>query len=176
MPIGASSLACFSQSNYLPSVGWKREGFGQIIVNKTTGEEVVSIVVVRVEDGRINTGPVGNYNTDFKRPLSAAKFQFIGGRPDEKAFAADYDKSIKVLESVQNIISSTKTSRNLLSMEGKLANIHFSAGIFEPKDTEEDGWFSYFYLGPLPSERHKQWMTKQRNGLCPPPSKQNSTI
>jgi hypothetical protein len=120
--------------NYVPNhtlitgSGWKQAGSRHILVNKTNSELQPLIIVGRVLDSFPNLRPCGNFTRKF--PLKQAKFQFSLCRPDDLVFAGDWNRSMKMMQDLQNIIAGTKYHRNFLSVNNKQVNMRFSAEIW----------------------------------------------
>ncbi|KAJ8590085.1 hypothetical protein M405DRAFT_707730, partial [Rhizopogon salebrosus TDB-379] len=86
---------------------WFRDSRGDIVVDKTSKEEFVGVVVGRIDPQKLNCGPEGNHIRADISPLAKAKFQFQLGVPFESAFMQDFDKVVKNLESLQGKIAET---------------------------------------------------------------------
>ena len=102
----------------LSSVGWKQAASGHLLVDKPASNEIALICVGKVLDHKLMVGPSGNYNPQYD-PLFKAKFMFHLVRPDEPAWADDWDKSIAMLEKIQASVASTKVRKNMLDPMSK---------------------------------------------------------
>jgi hypothetical protein len=117
---------------FLSAIGWKQNGSGHILVDKTSREEMTCVVVGKVNDYRLNCSPIGNYRKEYP-PLGKAKLQHTLGRPDEPAFVRDFEDAVKSLSKAQGTVASTSNRLNMLTMEGQDQSIRFTAPIFEKR-------------------------------------------
>lgn len=117
---------------FITHLGWKQDGSGHTLVDKSDREEKVCIVVAKVLDYRMNCSPIGSYRKEYP-PLAKAKFQFSVGKPEEGALAKDFDEAIKTLSKAQGTIATTQDRRNMLVTEGSDNNIRFTAPIFQKR-------------------------------------------
>lgn len=115
---------------FISDIGWKGEGFGHALCNKLTREETVCIMLGKVSTSRLNTSPIGNYNTQFDNPFHKAKFQFTLTTPDEPALMHDFQASVAALAKAQEAIASTEDSAYMILQEGAERSVRFSAPIF----------------------------------------------
>lgn len=117
--------------NLLTSLGWQRQKGGHQVVEKPAGLPVVLILVGRVADDGMRCGPIGNlssYNT-----LATSKFQFTLSRPDNTAFASDFDKAIDTLLKLQKTIASTDIQRNLICVDKAEKYLRFTSPMFQQR-------------------------------------------
>ena len=122
---------------FLSSFGWGQDGSANVLVDKRANDLATVIVVGKVVHNHIFCGPTGTWSTGNRWGcLRDAKYQLTLHRPNEEIFATEFDNAFKTLRKVQASIAATHDQKNLLLGEDeKVNNIHFSAAIFEERDT-----------------------------------------
>ncbi|KAF8067608.1 hypothetical protein FPV67DRAFT_1364958, partial [Lyophyllum atratum] len=121
----------------LSRLGWKREGMGNVLVNKKTSEKLVAVIVGEVLDEGLCCGPLGNFTKtgDYPRPLASAKNTFVLGKPTTMpGFNADWDQSIRVIRNWEDSIAMTDTRNNFVDTVGDDSILRFSSPCFEKGD------------------------------------------
>jgi hypothetical protein len=118
-----------ANAGFLSTAGWKQAASGHVVVDKANSEVKAMIIVGRVLDSLLNVGPLGNFTAKY--PLANAKFQFTLCPPEDTVFAGDWEKAYKAIQTLQNMVADTKYHRNFLTFDNKLANLRFTAPVFE---------------------------------------------
>jgi hypothetical protein len=68
---------CLGDPNFIETAGWVREDTGNVLVSRTSSENLVAIVTGKVSPFRLQCGPAGNFRAESKvqSDFSKAKFQ-----------------------------------------------------------------------------------------------------
>ena len=120
-------------THFLQQVRWQYEESGHVLVDTSSGSNVVAVVVARVLEQYLFCEPNGNY-VDFDSTfvnLATAKFQLQLGRPIGTIFAMDYDKVLENIAKIQAQIASTQDRRNFIIVDGPNRNLRFARKIFQ---------------------------------------------
>ena len=120
---------------FLQNVRWQYDDVGHVLVDTSSGSNMVAVVVARVLEHQLQCGPAGNYfESDSKLfTLATAKYLLQLGRPIGSVFAADYDKVLENIAKIQAQIASTQDRRNFLVADGGIRNLRFARNIFEKR-------------------------------------------
>lgn len=118
---------------FLRGIGWRAEGSGHILIDRTTNGNAVACIIGRVSDQRFNCGPEGNFFNDKYGPLSRAKFEIQLAKPHNTPFAADFDKALDNLTKTQAQVAVTPERRNLIVADGRSKNVRFTRNMFEKR-------------------------------------------
>lgn len=120
---------------FMRSVGWKKRGTGNVMVNKSNGDDCTVVAVGQVLDDRLYCGPLGNFSDTgtYKKALQDAKFTLVLGRPNHKAFAADFDKAIQNLSAAQMRIAMTDSHRHMLEEVTANAMLRLTTPMWESR-------------------------------------------
>lgn len=129
-------------SSFLPTLGWKRQGIAEFLVDKKTGENKTCILVGTVVDDRLLCGPAGNHTSKgkFPRKLTDARFTFILGKPEYPELHNDFDVACKACPKIQGNIASTDDHRYWKELVGKDEVFKFCAPVFEPRVCQRFRW------------------------------------
>ncbi|KAF7970488.1 hypothetical protein HWV62_23855 [Athelia sp. TMB] len=104
-----------SRPGFLASVGWARMDNADVLVDSTTKNIAVLIVVGKANHTKMRCGPVGSFASDNPYgTLDKAKFQFTISRPDKPVMACEYDKAYRILDLMQKNISKTNKQEHFL--------------------------------------------------------------
>ncbi|RDB22881.1 hypothetical protein Hypma_009994 [Hypsizygus marmoreus] len=125
-----------ANGRFLALIGWRREGMGNVLVAKKTGEKLVCVIVGQIIDERLSCGPIGNFvpGGPFPKPLDAAKYTFLLGRPLDPDFANDFDQAVRTIKNWEGAIAMTDDRRYFIDVVGKEPVLKFSAAVFEKRD------------------------------------------
>jgi hypothetical protein len=112
-----------------------REDTGNVLVSRTSSENLIAIVAGKVSPFRLQCGPAGNFRAESKvqSDFSKAKFQLTLDPPDEPAMVPIYDARVSTLMRLQKSALVTGDNRNLFQDEGKTASIRLSTKIFDKR-------------------------------------------
>ena len=96
--------------HFLQQIRWQYEEASHILVDSSSGSNIVAVVVACVLEHYLCCKPNGNYlNSDSTFvTLATAKFQLQLGRPIRTVFTIDYDKILKNVAKIQAQIASTQ--------------------------------------------------------------------
>ncbi|RDB26278.1 hypothetical protein Hypma_006701 [Hypsizygus marmoreus] len=125
-----------ASKTFLSLIGWRREGMGNVLAVKKTGEKLVCVVVGQVIDERLCCGPVGNHTekTSFPKSLDAAKNTFMLGKPLDPDFAKDFDTAVRNIKNWEGSIAMTDDRRHFVEVVGKETVLKFAAPCWEARD------------------------------------------
>jgi len=131
---------CLGNPRFIDAAGWAREDTGNVLVSRTSSENLVAIIAGKVSPFRLQCGPAGNFRAESKvqSDFSKAKFQLTLDPPDGTAMAPIYDAGMSTLMQLQKSASSTSDNRNLFQDEGKTPSIRLSTKIFEKRVSIKD--------------------------------------
>lgn len=130
---------------FLPSLGWRTEKSGDILVNKTSDENAVVCVIGRVSERRLDCGPTGNFVKGKFGGLETAKFHCLLEKPVGTPFAEDFDKSLANLDKVQATIASTRNRNHFILVDGQQKKMRFTRYVFEKRERTLQGLLSTFF-------------------------------
>lgn len=120
-------------ASFILHVGWLQDSSANDLADADSGNIAVGIIVGKVNPDRIACGSVGNWaGKDPFGTFDKAKYQFTLGRPDDPAFAKDWDVAYQTLQRVQKKTSRSGNDQYFL-LNGK--NIKFSQNVFEKRET-----------------------------------------
>ena len=139
--LAAHRAQLLQSKNYVPTlhflqqIRWQYEEAGHVLVDSSSGSNVVAVVVARVLEHYLCCKPNGNYlNSDSMFvTLATAKFQLQLGRPIGTVFAIDYDKVLENVAKIQAQIASTQDQRNFIIVDGPNQNLRFARKIFQKR-------------------------------------------
>jgi hypothetical protein len=120
---------------FVRTVGWKKRGTGNVMVDKSNGDDCTAIAVGQVLDDRLCCGPLGNFSDSgtYKKAYQDAKFTLILGRPSHQAFITDFDKAIQNLNTAQTRIAMTDSHRHMLEDVTTNAALRLTAPMWESR-------------------------------------------
>ena len=120
---------------FLQNVRWQYDDVGHVLVDASSGSNMVAVIVARVLEHQLRCGPTGNYfDSDSKLfTLATAKYLLQLGRPIGSVFAVDYDKVLENIAKIQAQIASTQDRRNFVIPDGVIRNLRFARNIFEKR-------------------------------------------
>jgi len=119
---------------FIQNVRWQYENNRHVLLDVSTGSNIVATVVGRVLEHRC--GPNGNYldlNSKYVT-LATAKYQLLLGKPIGTPFALDYDKVLENVGSIQAQAASTNDRCNFIVADGINRNLRFTRKVFEKRD------------------------------------------
>ena len=147
--LAAHRAQLLQSKNYVPTlhflqqIRWQYEEAGHVLVDSSSGSNVVAVVVARVLEHYLCCEPNGNYlNSDSTFvTLATAKFQLQLGRPIGTVFAINYDKFLENVAKIQAQIASTQDRRNFIIVDRPNRNLRFARKIFQK-------WVRSFFASP----------------------------
>jgi hypothetical protein len=119
--------------HFLQQVRWQYEDAGHVLVDISTGSNIVAVVIGHVLEHRLCCGPNSNYlNVDSQYvTLATAKFQLLLGRPIGTVFTVDYDKVLENTAKIQAQVASTPDRHNFIIQDGANWNLRFAHRVFQ---------------------------------------------
>ena len=106
---------------------------------KKTGENAVASVVSRVQERRLDCGPIGNFQKGRYGGLQTAKFHLLLGKPTRTPFVDDFEKALTTFNKIQIDIASTQNRVNFLIVDGREKHLHFTRNMFDKREDEING-------------------------------------
>ena len=133
---------------FLPSLGWHSEKTGHALVIKKTGENAVASVVGRVQERRLDCGPIGNFQKGRYGGLQTAKFHLLLGKPTGTPFADDFEKALTTFNKIQTDIASTQNRVNFLVVDGHDKHLRFTRNVFDKREDDVNGQCAFLRRAP----------------------------
>ena len=119
--------------HFLQQIWWQYEEASHILVDSSSGSNIVAVVVACVLEHYLFCEPNGNYlNSDSMFvTLATAKFQLQLGRPIRTVFTINYNKVLINIAKIQAQIASTQDWHNFIIVDRPNQNLRFTHRIFQ---------------------------------------------
>ncbi|RDB17029.1 hypothetical protein Hypma_002025 [Hypsizygus marmoreus] len=125
-----------TSDGFLSLIGWHREGMGNVLITKCSGDKMVCIIVGQVIDEHPYCGSMGNLleGNTFNKLMESTKFSFMLSRPLDSEFAQDFDQAVRTAKNWEGSIAMTDNRRYSVEAVGHENLLRFMAACWEKRD------------------------------------------